>query len=369
MNHHCFKRRYVLNNFLAFLGLLLFAYACSAAVTVDLVATIPFSSLKYSNGQPIEGLGENYSSGPQQYSGRKSYGPYGKKQYGFIRAGRSVYFGESCWEYDLDTKNLKCVLPEYLIRVHVPYDGTVLIGCELTQQGQGPDKPFYLNTLTNKKKYPAYCPSTTIDPTHTFDLDGEIAGDYFISIDKSNIFTSALKKGPTYKVPDRTGFDNSTAFYGFTDFVGFTGNGKYVITNNRLFDAVTLRALKGNANSIPTNFDATLFAGLEWKNDKPIGAYVIHKSRSTEKYLWRNKSLGKPLAFSWNSDFLLVEGRLVRTTTGEILVESIRGTLGAVFSPDGRSFVTAGSDSFYIYSVPNNTSPIFGKYPGLNKDM
>ena len=197
-------------------------------------------------------------------------------------------------------------------------------------------------------------------------MDGEIAGDYFISIDKSNIFTSALKKGPTYKVLDRTGFNNSTAFYGFTDFEGFTGNGKYVITSHGLFDAVTLRALKGSTTYLPMNFDATLFAGLEWENDKPIGAYVIHKSRNTKKYLWRNKPLGKPLAFSWNSDFLLVEERLVRTTTGEILVESIKGTLGAVFSPDGRSFITAGADSFYIYSVPTHAPPVFGRYPKLS---
>ena len=308
------------------------------------VGVVSLPSVLGMDGKPAVGLGQADKMDKYHFN---------QKQYGFIRKGASVYFGEGCQEYNLRTKKISCELPNSLKDVFISPDGTKIFG--LTEGEQGVLIDFSSDEHSSAGKLSEHVPGQRFrDPTGGYAAeDGDFGfapTQIYKSLHVVNINTGRKK---VYKIKG-----------GAYSFLGFSGNGRYVFTEGRSIDLKT-----GNTFSIqyPTNYDLT----LRYENSSPTESSGKATSSALydmahKKYIWKKDvDYGEALAFSWNSAFIITnKGYIVDAKTGEIAADGLKGTLGAIFSPDGYSFVTTDNKAFYIYKSTDPNSAIFGKYPG-----
>lgn len=332
--------------FFLYLCLPISSWCADGIRNVYLVEKIDFSNITDTGNKPIEGLGQQEWINAYHQN---------QKQYGFIQGGQSVYFGEGCWRYDISNKKMKCDFPKSLKNVYISYSGEIISGC---MSEDGKRASFYLNTLTQRDRHDAKtCYNNILDPTHTYSAeDGEIgfpATRIYISIYIRNIFSEKTKT-----INEKRGFYS---------FLGFSGDGKYILTENGAVDIFTKKKIVAQP---PFNYDVTLNYGTEshttdrYGDDETTTSYI--QNIKTKRYLWRNRpDYGKALGYSWNGDYLFTsKGLLISAKTGDVVAADLHGNKGVRFSPDGRSFVSSDEEAFYIYTLPEQTGPLFGKYPG-----
>lgn len=367
----------VILTFLNLLAMFLTGQAIAqSAPILELRATIPFSRITGPDGQYVYGLGKS-TTGTDSSSQNPNFG--------YIRNGQSIYFGAGCWEFDLTTNTLKCELPKNLGITYVAMDGTVLSGCLFSEWlDESKAAVFYMNTATQKSVKPKICYANVIHPSHKYVAEGA-DGIPYKSYKTFTITNIQTNKYVLYSVSEGGGIP---------DFLGFSGNGQYLITkNSHWFDLKQKKDHKILYDEAIANYDGTLWADVESELDAEspkkekgeIGEDIyntvtkVYRISSGGKKLkvGKGRHFGGPVAFSWNSAYLFISetgvsawptrnvlARLVDVATDQIIFDNLKGHVAAKFSPDGLSFVTTDDNNFYIYALPKGSPPLFGKYPG-----
>ena len=333
---------------------IVFALPAHAEVvpTLELRAAIPYSKVTGPDSMQV-----NY---PHPL-GAAPYTSFDDPPFGFIRRGNSVYFGAGCREYDLLSNTLKCDLPKNLNGKYISFDGEVFWGCLDEKEDRSDGSVLFYRNDGSSSSPPRACYEKIIHPSSSYSADGEgIPHKSYTSLHLRNINTG---KFVTISLKGEKSV---------TDFYGFTGNGRYVITGGNYWIDLKLRKPHNIYLGDLTNYDATISAEYESviKGEEVLKSGLsIYRINASGKrsYLWRHQPFGDALAFSWNSKYLLAGGaetKLIEVATGKMIFGNLKGNRGEKFSPDGMTFVTTDEVGFYIYSLPKGSPPLFGKYPG-----
>lgn len=289
------------------------------------------------------------------------YEPFSYGKHGFINAGKSVYFGDGCWTFNLKEKALRCDLPRSLNSVNIGDDGRWLYGCVGPKDGSG--AAFWLDTLLNTKKNPKpSCSSYLLNGK--IDRSGRIiatptrprgGGNDYASVDLYFIDTDKSIEGKPFK-----------GGYNFRPFLGFSIDGKSLLftSTSDFLGIVDAKTLKLRAAISPpfiyfvAGHSGNVVAGLAAIVNPETGDVPDFKEKSMtsvwdlkqRKYLWKENSWGQALAFSPDDQYLLTTKHVVNLKTGEIVGSNYIGTEGKI-SPDNKTLLTKDDQFFYIYKI------------------
>lgn len=317
-----------------------------AQPTLLLVKRIPLSEIVNDQGRP---LNPKAIASPNRFFSMADDQPF--EGYGFIRGGKAFTPGWGGWVFNLETGDWKQEFPASMREVSATRDGTMLYG-RYTKNPQYGFTTLGVDTLTGVP----WNGDVMMHPdNHTW---------VEVSWGKTtNAWIEGVSIGGE-QVPLKGKYLSSVD--------GFTDNGRYLIVDKRqLIDAKTLRLLPvdpemaevekkadnyiGDSEAFVFNRDASWVAG-GYK-----GGYTFIWSRTRKDFIWKSKPYSLPCAFSPNGTYLMCEGTVVQAFTGEAVFKGLKGISGK-FSPDGRSLVTVDDETFYIYTLPKDSEPIFGVF-------
>lgn len=324
------------------------------AQKLGLARTIPKSTL-------VDGQGECLFK-------KASVGGEPEGDYGFLWSGKAIYFGRGSWVYDMASNTLSPMFPGDLHEVALSQDGNLAFG--YTKD----DALWRMEGRTQQ-----------IGKLGT--INGPVRGWFRIHPSNTMVaewdtqYRSAVRMDAINFVDARTGKRIAQSHPGWEvlQLKTFTADGLKLVVflasglGSRLFDMQTMKLLKPEDDE-PTgdvyNCDASWVAGgyaggstFIWNRNVKSFIWENRPIWDSEKvnHVWKDTPYGLPSAFSPNDQFLLCEGVVVKSATGEAVFRGLKGHRGK-FSPDGRSLVTLDDEAFYIYTLPKDSEPIFGVF-------
>lgn len=294
------------------------------------------------------------------------YEPFSYGKHGFINAGKSVYFGDGCWTYDLKEKSLKCNLPRSLNSVNIGDDGRWVFGCVDPIEGRG--NSLWMDTVSSiEKKGKESCSSYFLNGN--IDRSGRYiaaptrpgGGSYYGAVDLYYLEINKSIEGKPFKGGREI----------FREFLGFSTDGKSLLFTTSgslgIVDAKTLKLrsavsppfayfIAGHSGNVVAGFaiienskTGELPDASDFNENSPTSVWDIKK----RKYLWKEKNWGQALAFSPDDQYLLTNKHVVNLKTGEIVGSNYIGKEGKI-SPDNKTLLTKDDQYFYIYKIGKN---------------